>query len=319
MDVKTLRDAYGAERPVYVKLARAVELSLRRAARAAGLYHVEVSSRAKDVQSFVRKAISHGYSDPLTQITDKAGVRVIMAYRQEEPSVEKLISSRFRVLERIDKRQELAEHEVGYMGLHMVVAPRTGQPGTAACEVQVRTRAEDVWARLSHEVLYKSPEMLSGTDRRQVLRLSALLELFDAEAGRAWDNVLDSDDYIAGRAITALQRQLFRLSGRSDGDDLTADVTKAVLLPAFSVDELRRIDTIIDDFVASRRRKLTELYQRYGSDHDQLFLHRPESLLIFHQLDMDPFALARRWVEHYPFAELRALADAWGALVEEPL
>lgn len=318
IDVAKMREAYLAELPTYRRLAKSVENSLKSAAQACGLHHVEVVSRAKDVRSFLRKALSKGYADPIAEVTDKAGVRAIIAFPQEEGPVEELIASRFTVIERTDKRATLAAHEVGYMGLHLLVKPRRGRMTDKICEIQVRTRAEDLWARLSHEVLYKTPDVLGAAERRKVLRLSAVLDVFDAEADRTWTGFLQSSDYIVGRAVNALESSLFKLAGRYDGDDLTAEILTRVLLPRYSQDEVLHVEPLITEFVSARFEKLQDIYSRYKTDDRHLLLHRPEALMIFSQLEDDPFALVGRWVQHLPFSELRALADVWGTSVEEP-
>ena len=317
IDLNTTREAYVAERPVYQQLASSVERSLRTAARRAGLHHVEFSSRTKDVTSFLRKALSGRYKDPLREITDKAGVRAVIAYLRELEAVEKLVSPRrFRLVERVDKRAALAEHEIGYLGLHLIISPTRGPFEGKLCEVQVRTRAEDVWSRLSHEALYKGPKILSAGERRRVVRLSALLEIFDSEADSTWERLLNAPDFVVARAIDALERCLYTVAGRTDGDLLTADIVRDILLPLYSVEELQKIDIVIDDFASAEKVKLREIYQNYRHDDQHLLLHRPEAIMIFERLTSDPFSLKERWLDHYPLTVLTALADVWGVSVD---
>lgn len=317
IDLDTTRADYVAERPVYQALARNVERSIRRAAQRAGLHHLEFSSRAKDVRSFLRKALSGKYNDPIHQITDKAGVRVVGAYLRELPAVENLIRQRrFEVVERVDKGGALAEHELGYLGLHLLITPDAGPMSGKLCEVQIRTRAEDLWSRLSHESLYKGPDVLTGAERRRVIRLAALLEIFDSEADTTWGRILSAPDYVVGRAVDALEQNLFKVAPRREADALTSDILRDVLRPAYSVEDRGRIEAIMNEFTATNRSKLKEVYRNYRDDTDHLLLHRPEALMVFQQLDEDPFQLTDRWIRFYPVSLLQALADVWGVRIE---
>jgi putative GTP pyrophosphokinase len=73
-------------------------------------YHT-ITGRAKDLDSFERKAAQASdndptaakYDDPLRQITDKAAVRVTTYFLETVDSVLGIIDSEFDVLERLDK------------------------------------------------------------------------------------------------------------------------------------------------------------------------------------------------------------------------
>ena len=315
MNTAELLDAYVVERPRFIRLAKSVERSLRSGLRAAGLTQVAVTSRAKEVQSFVRKALVKRYVDPLSDITDKAGVRAIVPYRQYEPQFEALVHSRFRVLDRVDKRAELSDDQVGYMGLHLVVAQKTGANASLPCEIQIRTHAEDAWANMSHAMLYKAPEILTSIERRRIFRLSALAELFDKEGDGAWSAFREAPGYVAAVAAEGLEREFFRLTGQLQVDALTTEVLKTVLLPGYSVEQLSDIPGLMEQYLSDNRTKIQDVLDRYRGDDRHFFLHRPEALMIFEQLDRDPFSLETRWGARYPAADLRAMGDVWGVPV----
>src|SRR5581483_8225495 len=281
MNTAELRDAYVAERPRFIRLAKAVERSLGSALRAAGFTQVAVTSRAKDVQSFVRKALLKHYADPLNDIQDKAGVRAIIPYRQYESEFETLVQNRFTILDRIDKRAELSEDQFGYMGLHLVVAQKTGSNAGLPCEVQIRTRAEDAWASMSHAMLYKRPDILGNAERRQIFRLSALAELFDKEGDGAWTAFHEAPGYMAAVAADVLERGFFRFTGRLRVDALTSEVLKTVLLPGYTIEELSSISTLMEQYLSENQAKIQYVFRRYRNDDRHTFLQRPEALMIF--------------------------------------
>jgi len=79
------RQAYEKQRKLCADFARSVEDVLRGCLEAADIKVHEITSREKDPDSFERKAAKRKidnpdepkYSDPLSQITDKAAIRII--------------------------------------------------------------------------------------------------------------------------------------------------------------------------------------------------------------------------------------------------
>jgi hypothetical protein len=89
----------------------------------------------------------------------------------------------------IDKRQSLEADRFGYISVHYVVSlenTRAGLPEYAAFaelrgEIQVRTVLQHAWAAIDHKLRYKSKEEIPANVRRQLYRISALLETADEE------------------------------------------------------------------------------------------------------------------------------------------
>lgn len=79
----------------------------------------QIKYRAKDAGSFGRKAAIPSelspekpkYGDPLYEITDLAGVRVITHFPGTLVDIDRLLSDEFDILERSDKGVELIEDE----------------------------------------------------------------------------------------------------------------------------------------------------------------------------------------------------------------
>ena len=86
--------------------------------------------RAKDPTSLGRKAAIPSetdparpkYEQPIKQITDLAGIRIITQVLGTVPEINKSLHSEFDVLEQSDKRRELIEKEqFGYQSIHYLV------------------------------------------------------------------------------------------------------------------------------------------------------------------------------------------------------
>ena len=162
-----LAQRYAAERPVYERLANHVADRARLMVAKSGIL-CEVSHRAKDVDSFVKKSLrverDYGdrpkYPNPLVDIKDKAGVRVIATFADDLESVLGALTSSFDHGPIDDKRTELEFNRLGYFAIHIEVwlseadtVGRLTEFRGRSCEVQVQTRAGNLWSEASHDLL----------------------------------------------------------------------------------------------------------------------------------------------------------------------
>src|SRR5581483_5435506 len=189
----------GEERPVYLKYADLLRNMLRQACNASAP-EASVEARAKTISSFAEKALRkrHKYDDPVHQLTDLCGARVITDTTEEVERICQFIRQNFKVDEANsdDKAVLLGASQFGYRSVHFVVqlidvaasedAKEVG--GERKAEIQVRTGLENAWARLAHDRIYKSPFKVPESIQREMNRASALLE----EADRDFSLILDS-------------------------------------------------------------------------------------------------------------------------------
>lgn len=139
-----------------------------------------VSARAKSIDSFMAKAAktdSKGapkYTDPLNQIQDQIGARVIVFYLDDiEPMSDRLL----RYFVPIETRTILpeSEWEFGYFGKHHIVAlPSDAVPPDIPVEtapeffeLQVRTLFQHAWSEAEHDLAYKPLDSLSSDQKRR--------------------------------------------------------------------------------------------------------------------------------------------------------
>ena len=132
------------------------------------------------------------YADPLTQITDQLGVRVITYVEDDVDAVADLLGEQVIVHDDRDMGQETAdEGRFGYASRHLMIAldpAREGHPDFAhlrgrGAQVQVRTVLQHAWAEFEHDIRYKGTvpaEHAREFDRRFALA-AGLLELADRE------------------------------------------------------------------------------------------------------------------------------------------
>lgn len=185
--------AYTIKQPLYHEFAGALRALLTQLLAAKGIEVVTTEARAKTIESYRAKIEREdkNYTDPITQVTDLAGLRIITYQLADIDAVSEVISQSFEVdrANSIDKRQSLEEDRFGYISVHYVVrleSTRAGLPEYAAFaplrgEIQVRTVLQHAWAAIDHKLRYKNKEEIPANLRRQLFRISALLETADEE------------------------------------------------------------------------------------------------------------------------------------------
>ncbi|WP_395658567.1 DUF429 domain-containing protein [Nocardioides sp.] len=151
----------------------------------AGINYLSVTGRAKSVESFATKAarVADGvpvYADPLREITDQVGVRVITYVRSDVAAVAEVLGAQLRVLDDRDLGEETAsEGRFGYASRHLLVEREDG----GVVQVQVRTVLQHAWAEFEHDIRYKGtvPEEHARDFDRRFTLAAGLLELADQE------------------------------------------------------------------------------------------------------------------------------------------
>jgi predicted RNase H-like nuclease/ppGpp synthetase/RelA/SpoT-type nucleotidyltranferase len=184
--VRTAVAEYEARRPAlvaatdnYLKLVTALLDD-------AGINYLSITARTKSVESFAAKAERtvdgrRIFSDPLVEITDQVGLRIITYLREDVDAVATLLTDEMRLLDDRDMGLETArEGRWGYASRHLLIGVEGEQQPAS---IQVRTVLQHAWAEFEHEIRYKGSipaEHVPDLDRRFTLA-AGLLELADRE------------------------------------------------------------------------------------------------------------------------------------------
>jgi ppGpp synthetase/RelA/SpoT-type nucleotidyltranferase len=315
-----LIDDYEAVRPLYGELADVMKELLEAALVEAGFDEtVQVTARAKDLDSFGKKAVRKGYTDPLVQIEDKAGVRVVVAFARHAPEVERLAETLFELDNRDDKREQLSAEELGYLGIHYRtkvrpehLSDREHLIGLQA-EMQIQTKAENAWAVASHDSLYKACINVPPPVARTMMRLVALVELFDGEVARFEDQLHQQPGYRELQAVVPpLESEMLKFTRRRADRGLSALVVPPIVA-LYETDPERVYPDVLQPYVETERDNLAEFFAAYEGDtraHPLLF--QPEALMIFERLAADRYQLKRAWPTTLPETLLDDLAAIRG-------
>jgi ppGpp synthetase/RelA/SpoT-type nucleotidyltranferase len=320
MTLEAARDRFIRERERFVRAAQAVEMNVRReAARRHLKCHVE--GRAKEVPNFIKKALVKRYEDPWTEITDKAGVRVVAEHIGDlDTLVEVVKDTTHGIL--YEQGKNLAPNELGYTGIHLqILAPVEDDDDPdepVEVEVQVRTAAQDLWSRTSHSLLYKPVLEAPETVARSLYRLQALMELFDHEVQRAVVEISTHPEYDKAQLLRAAE-SLFHVFVAADySQELSLEIL-AVAVDTVGKDGLTGYADRLAEFVDQSAAKLSAVYEDYGPSSEQgrngsyLLIGQPESIVLFELLSRRPRSLWDNWRKRFDDELLQPLADVWGA------
>ena len=244
-----------------------------------GINYLSVTGRTKSVASFAEKASRTSpdgkllYPDPLTDITDQLGIRVITYVQSDVTAVADLLADQIAVLDDRDMGQETArEGRFGYASRHLVIsldAGRAAAPAYAAmhglgASVQIRTVLQHAWAEFEHDIRYKGtiPEEHARDFDRRFTLAAGLLELADREFSTIWDRlrpeVADSrseptdaeaelDPRISARELAAFLAGQYSDAGWSRTDHYAWISGLLLELGITSLDELGDVLRRVDD------------------------------------------------------------------------
>jgi putative GTP pyrophosphokinase len=182
--------AWGAEfnrrQNALAQLASEVEFGLEAIADAKGIKHHSVSSRVKALESIAKKAKDKEIGDPLAEITDLVGVRIVVLFLSDLPRLDALIHDSFDVESSDNKIESGDPASFGYMSVHYVATlgddysgPRYDRVKDIRFEIQTRTVVMDAWANVSHYLDYKGDSTIPEELRKDFHALSGLFYVAD--------------------------------------------------------------------------------------------------------------------------------------------
>ena len=186
--IESLTREYESRKKNYEALCNEVEFTLEKKLNEAEIKWHSISTRVKDLTSFIDKIERKAYRNPFTQAEDLAGVRIVCLFMLDLNRVGDLLSSTFRVLNREDKISDGEPSAFGYMSHHYIcqlsdryAGDRYDDIKEIKFEVQVRTILMDAWANMSHYLSYKNEQSIPQNLLRDFHALSGLLYVADRQ------------------------------------------------------------------------------------------------------------------------------------------
>jgi ppGpp synthetase/RelA/SpoT-type nucleotidyltranferase len=161
------------------EIADLIEADLKRTLER--VLHIDrISARPKSIKSFLNKAakLEDGhpkYSDPINEIQDQVGARIIVFYLED---VEAVTTEIEKYNQHIEKRNVVpdSEKEFGYFGKHFIfMLNKELKPMgvdddelPAVFELQIKTLFQHAFSEGSHDLAYKPSVTLSKDQERKV-------------------------------------------------------------------------------------------------------------------------------------------------------
>lgn len=308
-------EAYQTVRQQYQDCAEAGDSVLKAALEAANIRVHTLESRAKDPESFARKAslpseddpTKPKYDDPLRQITDLAGVRVIAFLLADVEKVNAQVEGQFDVIGKINKSALLIEQEkLGYHSVHFLVRftpqrlalPEYARHRDLVIEIQVRTVLQHAWAEIEHDIQYKAIETIPTVIRRRFMALAGLLEIGDRE----FQAVSDEDQRVRIAALRDVEL------GDLAAVEITQEALKAYLdrklgpdgrMTQFSYEWTARI---LRRLGFSNLQQLDDAIDGYNDDRISRLLHRNRQGQLSRLEDVLLASLGEEFIERHPWS-----------------
>ena len=174
-----------------------------------------ITCRLKERDSFLKKCERKHYTDPVREMTDLSGVRIIAYTTSDVDKICALIEEEFSIDKKnsMDKAKILATDRVGYLSKHYVAKSRSNrsklkeynQFKNLPCEIQIRTMLQHAWAEIEHDRSYKFSGVLPQEIDRRFHLIAGVLEVVDTEFQRLSDEI---DDYAESVKAETSKRNL---------------------------------------------------------------------------------------------------------------
>ena len=199
--------AFNQVLPRYARMAQVLDEILKSACKEIAPLAI-IQTRAKSISSFMEKAIRKRnmgrYDDPLLQMTDLCGGRIITQTLAEVHAFSELIEKHFLVDEKnsVNAGERHKPSEFGYRSIHYIIQFKPGPfsyqgkqieipeelyPDASTpmnAEIQVRTFLEHAWAGFVHDRVYKSAFTIPPKWERELAGLAGMLEQTDQSFSR---------------------------------------------------------------------------------------------------------------------------------------
>jgi putative GTP pyrophosphokinase len=144
-----------------------------------------ISARAKDVYSFISKAKKvekkrRKYSEPLYQIQDQVGARIITLYPSDVAELDKIVTRFFTPIESRVVVPD-SEWEFGYFGKHHILVIPSDviedewdkEMMPKFFELQIKPLFQHAWSEAEHDIGYKDGKKLLSLDQKRRLAFTS--------------------------------------------------------------------------------------------------------------------------------------------------
>ena len=193
--VKKILREYSSKQDLYTDFAASVRRLIFLFLKSSNIDFHSITSRQKEVyslkQKIKRKQLKGKTYASLDGISDLAGVRIILYFRDDVETVLRIINQEFFIHEDENVDRNDARKESGYTSIHRIISLHKDRQSLKEyshftdlkCEIQIRTVLQHAWSEIEHKIGYKPTFEDNSTSRKEIQKIFKLtarrLELID--------------------------------------------------------------------------------------------------------------------------------------------
>ncbi|MEQ5791967.1 hypothetical protein J4E06_12935 [Muricauda sp. NFXS6] len=189
MNIQQIEKGFKEKIELYDTLGKNLVESIKILLKKANIKVLSITYRVKNTNSFLEKIERKSYSNPLEEIEDICGIRIICYYQKDIEKIKKIITKELKIHESTDKETKLKYDQFGYRSHHLIasvikdweITPSFRGLSNLKCEIQIRTVLMHAWAEIEHNLAYKNEAQTPSQFRRKIHRISAKLEEADEQ------------------------------------------------------------------------------------------------------------------------------------------
>lgn len=189
--IKKAEDWYDKNKDIYKSFSVEIAEIIKKVLITKKISYQSVTQRLKEKDSYLNKCKKECYLNPVEEIMDVAGVRIIAYTNNDVKKICEVIKQEFKIDDNNsgNKLDKMDEDKVGYLSVHYIVELNDTRAGltensiynNCKCEIQVRTLLQHAWAEIEHDRNYKFSGVLPRDIRRRFYLISGVLEMMDRE------------------------------------------------------------------------------------------------------------------------------------------
>lgn len=188
---------------LYQRFSKEMSDIIEKILRANKIPFHSINYRVKEKDSYLSKCKKDKYRNPVLEIMDISGIRIIAYTNQDVDRICKVIKKNFIIDtgNSGNKAEALDDNKVGYLSIHYIaqfnddrtILPEYEEFKELKSEIQVRTLLQHAWAEIEHDKNYKFSDVLPIDLKRRFHLVAGVLEMMDRE----FDNLSKEIDLYA--------------------------------------------------------------------------------------------------------------------------
>lgn len=200
--IKEAEDWYDKNKDIYKSFSFEIAEIIEKVLKTKNISYQSITQRLKEKDSYLNKCKKECYLNPIEEIMDVAGIRIIAYTNNDVKKICEVIKQEFKIDDNNsgNKIDKMDEDKVGYLSVHFIAELNDSRAGltensiynNCKCEIQVRTLLQHAWAEIEHDRHYKFSGVLPKDISRRFYLIAGVLEMMDREFDALSNEI---DDY----------------------------------------------------------------------------------------------------------------------------